>query len=235
MNSTLLTLAALLALPFIAGGPPCHAAPPQPDGDALLDRSLAVFDHAKTLQATVTVKANRDGAAGSTVIRASVENAPDGSIARCRLVTTSTHGNVVDPALLGEGQSVMLEDSQWSYQIDPARKTYRKFKSGRDHYSSLFRGVVAACRKHHLRLTATPSSWQGEPATLLQGAADGVTMRAVVSRGDLHLEKLSATTASGITVADMTLTDLRLDAPLPPTLFQKPGADYKQLPIQDRP
>lgn len=225
MNPLLRTLTILLAFSFIAGGLFCHAAPPLPDGDALLDRSLAQLDHARTIQAVIRVT-NSNGRPGSAVIlRYQGENAPDGTAVRGRMTTTPV-GAAPDTAH-GLSPQISLNDGRDGYVMDPARKTYEKERLGADRFTGLFRSGLVKLRRQGITLTTSRTVWHGRPSYLLQGSQGGYGLRAVVAQDTSALEEFRGSGRNG-TYSDMVVTSLRLNAPLPAGVFQKPGADYRE-------
>ena len=211
------TFCALLALACAGAAFPCPAAPPPPNGDALLDRSLAVLDHARTIQAVIRVVNSNDPPGSATLLRYQGENAPDGTAARGRLTATTR----------GPSQQVTLNDGRDVYVIEPARKTYQKARSGHDRFTDLFRVGLGRLRRQGVRLTASRTVWHGRPSYLLQGSRGGYGLRAVVAQGTSELEEFRGSGRNG-TYSDMVVTSLRLNGPLPAGVFQKPGAEYRQ-------
>jgi len=225
MNPLLRTLAVLLALSSAGAGLPCRAAPPLPNGDSLLDRSLAQLDHARTIQAVIRVVNSNDRPGSAVILRYQGENAPDGTAARGRMTTTPV-GAAPDTAH-GLSPQVSLNDGRDGYVIDPARKTYEKERLGADRFTGLFRSGLVKLRRQGITLTTARIVWHGRPSYLLQGSRGGYALRAVVAQGTSELEEFRGSGQNG-TYSDMVVTSLRLNAPLPAGIFQKPGAEYRQ-------
>lgn len=213
----------LLTLSLAAVGLPSRAAPSLPNGDVLLDRALDLFDHAQTIQVTVKVHNSDDQAGMARVVRFQVENAPGGLTRRSRIVTTGGSGN----------PPIELDDGQYAYIIDPARKTYQRERLGADRFSDLFRVGLDRLRRQGVMLTTSRTLWHGRPSYLLQGSHGEYALRAVVSQDTSELEDFRGSGQNGRKFSEMSVISLRLNSPLPPGTFQKPGADYRQGSVPD--
>ena len=157
------------------------------------------------------------------VLRFQVENAPGGLTSRSRIVTTGGRGNL----------PIELDDGQYGYVIDPARKTYQREPLGADRFSDLFRVGLDRLRRQGVMLTTSRTLWHGRPSYLLQGSHGEYALRAVVSQDTSELEDFRGSGQNGRKFSEMSVISLRLNAPLPPGTFQKPGADYRQGSVPD--
>ena len=228
--SCVLVFAALSLAPCFAAGsrlPPSQA-------NALLDRAVAAYDQAKTIQATVTFKLAGDTTptggttpATTTILEAQVENAPDGQAAHEKITENTDAVNSQDAVLSG-GHWTSLYDGQTLYSLYAARKEYHA-RQCTDRFSDLFRLVIQAYRSGHGTIAAVRSSVSGRPSYVLSGrATQGIMLYAVVDCADHTLRQFSVTSRTGKVVASIVITNLRLNALLPPGISWKPPADYKE-------
>lgn len=218
MYSSRWPFAVLLTLSLAVIGLPSLAAPALSSGDVLLNQALDIFDQAQTIQAAVEVHDSNDRPGTARVLRFQVENAPGGLTRRSRIVTTGGSGSL----------PIELDDGQYGYIIDSARKTYQREQLGADRFSDLFRIALGRLRRQGVTLTASRTLWHGRPSYLLQGSHGGYALRAVVSEDTTELEDFRGSGQNGRKFAEMSVISLRLNVPFPPDTFQKPGADYRQ-------
>lgn len=191
MNPLLRTLTCPAGALLRRGRPPL---PPLPDGDALLDHSLALFDHAKTIQAVIRVVNSNDRPGGHPAL-------PGRERAR-------RHGGArPQPA-------DQLERRPGRLRHGPGAEDLREgaARPGQVHGLVPRRPRPAPAPGHH---------------ALLQGSRVGYALRAVVAQDTSALEEFRGSGRNG-TYSDMVVTSLRLNAPLPAGVFQKPGADYRE-------
>lgn len=226
----LLMLFAVFALALMAHAPVCQAAPrPISPGVRILKESLDNYDHAKTIQGTITIRLGQGGMLTKKTLTAQVLNRPGGQVARERIEITTD-----SPAISGDmssvGQYVYVYNGQTLYTLYPALKQF-SVQPGADRFSNLFRNVVQRYLAAGGTATARSARVGGEGVIILTGKARGLVMSAVVSSADRVLQSVAFTAPNKRRLVTITVTGLRLNEPLPRTLSWEPPADYTPLTV----
>ena len=220
-------LFAPLLLLLIISPLPCRAGSQGglPSANVLLDQGVEAYDHAKTIQATVTIR--MPGEKNDTIITLEVQaqNRPDGMISREKLTTTTNARDSFDETV-SNGHWTSLYDGQTQYTLYPSLKKYRA-DSGTDRFSNLFRHSILKYRSALGVETVSLARLHGKPVYLIQSRSRmGSSMHAVVSREDHTLILFSLSTPHGN--ASLRVTGLRLNAALSVSSW-KPPADFEEL------
>ena len=202
----------------------CRAASP-PDA---LAAAIDVYDHAQTIQATITARTETSQGTNRTKITAQIINRPGGQTDRERIEMVTD-----DPTFPGgvtHGKTrVFVYDGKTLYTLYPAQKNYTA-EVGADRFSEIFRPALLKYLAHGGKVTAARSArLNGEPVTLIEGQGSGLTLRGIVSGRSHALQSLYLTNDHPHTILTFTVTSLRLNALLPPGLSWKPPADYAPL------
>jgi len=220
-------LFAPLLLLLIISPLPCRAGSQGglPSASVLLDQGVEAYDHAKTIQATVTIR--MPGKKNDTIVtlEVQVQNRPDGMISREKLTTTTNARDSFD-ATVSSGHWTSVYDGQTQYTLYPSLIKYRA-DSGTDRFSNVFRSAIQKYRRVSWTETVSLARLHGKPVYLIQGRnRRGNSMHAVVSREDHALILFSISTPHGD--GSVMVTGLRLNAALPVSSW-KPPAGFEEL------
>lgn len=226
----LLMLLALFVVTLMAHAPVCQAASrPVSPGVRILKEALDNYDHAKTIQGTVTIRLDQGGTLTKTTMTAQVINRPGGQVARERIgITTDSPAILGD--VLGGGRYVYVYNGQTLYTLYPASKQFSA-QPGADRFSNLFRNAVQRYLAAGGTATARFARMGDEAVIILTGKARGLAMSAVISHGDRVLRSITFTAPNKRYPVRITVTNLRLNEPLPSTLSWEPPADYTPLTV----
>ena len=216
-----------LLLLLIISPLPCRAGSQGglPSASVLLDQGVEAYDHAKTIQATVTIR--MPGKKNDTIVtlEVQVQNRPDGMISREKLTTTTNARDSFD-ATVSSGHWTSVYDGQTQYTLYPSLIKYRA-DSGTDRFSNVFRSAIQKYRRVSWTETVSLARLHGKPVYLIQGRnRRGNSMHAVVSREDHALILFSISTPHGD--GSVMVTGLRLNAALPVSSW-KPPAGFEEL------
>lgn len=223
-------LLALLVMTVAACAPASQAAArPLPSGTSILEESLDNYDHAKTIQGTVTLRGDQDGTPTKTVMAVQVSNRPSGQVAHERVEIT-TDDSTLPGNIAGGGSLVYVYNGQTLYTLYPVLKQFTA-QQGADRFSSLFRSMIRRYLAAGGTVTARYARVSGETVIVLTGTARGIAMSAVISHSDRVLQSLTLTAPNKRRLVTMTVTNLRLNKPLPPALSWEPPADYAPLAV----
>jgi outer membrane lipoprotein-sorting protein len=188
---------------------------------SLLNKSLAVYEKARTFQGTMTLKESLAGQTRTVTMQIRAESGANGMTKRSVMnMKTSTGASMR-----------MLDDGKTIYAVDNKSKIYRTTPHRPDKISGLLQSTFDKVRGVQNELKAKKVKQGKSTVYLITGKPQGSPTKIVINAANYQLESMTVTrTENGKPfTGGITLSGQKFNAPIPASAFVwKAPAGYKK-------
>lgn len=219
----------------LSGGVLARPSEQQPAGKAIIERSLDTYDQARSIQATARVSLSEKGGKknGFLLVSTKIDNAPSGAVARST-VEVEEHPARSDDGRFSGGKWKTVDNGKQFFAIYPSQKAYTVESHRPDRFSNLFRRFLRQVLVAGTRYRVSAATFGGEPASVVIATHKSkVAFRCVIDKATSTLRKVDVTDTHGNSLASISVSELVLDAALPPSTFEPPIEGYKRIPLAE--
>lgn len=214
-----------IAAVAILAGQVAHAQ--NPAVVALLKRSMAHYDSAKSFQGLMQIT-KKQGASDLVIsMDIKAENDAKGSILRS---TFAVGREITGPAGRQKQDQLMVDDGKSVFVVEPANKRYSVQPHRADHLSKVFQLAITNAGKEGGDLAIGERKVEGRTCYALTGTRAGSNVLILIDKASLDLKVL--TMQSSGTVTKLTLTRQAFNQPIPAATFAySPPKDFQRMAV----